>query len=51
MKPEVHQMTVRLPGTVYEKLRREAFERRMPMNEIITQALQEHTNKTQEDGR
>jgi len=42
MALESHQMTVRLPGPVYEKLRREAFERRVAMNEIIAEALREH---------
>jgi predicted HicB family RNase H-like nuclease len=42
MTAEPHQMTVRLPEPVYERLRREAFERRVPMNEIIVEALREH---------
>jgi hypothetical protein len=37
-----HAMTIRLPGPVYEALRREAFDRRVPMTEIITEALQAH---------
>ena len=35
-------MTIRLPETVYEALRREAFRRRISMNEIIAEALREH---------
>lgn len=35
-------MTVRLPEPVYEKLRREAFERRVAMNEVVVEALEEH---------
>ena len=32
-------MTVRLPDDVYEHLRREAFETRRPMNELVTESL------------
>jgi predicted transcriptional regulator len=32
-------MTIRLPKDLYEKLRREAFERRIPMGTLITDAL------------
>lgn len=32
-------MTIRLPKDLYEKLRREAFERRVPMVTLITDAL------------
>jgi hypothetical protein len=40
-------MTVRLPGPVYEKLRRAAFDRRTPMSEIIIEAV-EHALADQE---
>lgn len=32
-------MTIRLPGDLYEKLRTEAFGHRLPMTEIIRDAL------------
>ena len=32
-------MTIRLPKDQYEKLRREAFERRVPMTTLISAAL------------
>lgn len=35
-------MTIRLPDEVYEELRRVAFDRRVPMNEIVTDAVREH---------
>ena len=35
-------MTVRLPDGLYERLRREAFERRVSMNELIADALEKH---------
>jgi predicted HicB family RNase H-like nuclease len=41
MTSDTHQMTVRLPGSLYERLRREAFERRTSMNEVVIESLQE----------
>lgn len=35
-------MTIRLPGDVYEQLRRAAFDRREPMNAIVAAAVREH---------
>jgi hypothetical protein len=40
-------MTIRLPEDVYEALRREAFERRVPMTTVITEALQKHLGGSQ----
>jgi predicted transcriptional regulator len=42
MVADSRAMTIRLPDAVYELLRREAFERRIPMTAIITDALREH---------
>ena len=33
-------MTIRLPEPLYERLRREAFERHVPMNALIVDALE-----------
>jgi hypothetical protein len=38
---DTQAITVRLPGDVYEALRREAFERRTSQTAIITEAVQE----------
>ena len=32
-------MSVRLPDDMHERLRREAFEQRRPMNELVAEAL------------
>lgn len=42
-------MTIRLPEDLYEKLRREAFERHVPMITVITEALAARLNG--EEGR
>lgn len=38
-------MSVRLPVDLYEKLRREAFDRRVYMNSLIADALSLHLNE------
>lgn len=37
---ESKAVTFRLPLDTYEKLRREAFERRVPMNELVVEGIQ-----------
>lgn len=51
MVDENHPMTIRLSDARYERLRREAFERRMSMSAVINEALDEHDEraKTQEE--
>jgi transcriptional regulator of met regulon len=36
---DTQAITVRLPVAVYEDLRREAYETRRPMNELVTESL------------
>jgi hypothetical protein len=43
---DVQTMSVRLPVDLYEHLRREAFERRVPMNAILVEALGPHLDKS-----
>lgn len=43
---ETHQMTIRIPLDVYQALRREAFDRQLPMTTVITEALQAHQKDT-----
>lgn len=38
-------MTIRLPRDLYEKLRLEAFQRRIPMAQVIRDALAAHFEK------
>lgn len=45
MSEDVQTMSVRFPRATYERLRREAFERRTPMNTIITTAVVEHLDR------
>lgn len=42
MVDESHPMTIRLSDARYERLRREAYERHIPMNTIINEALDGH---------
>jgi len=42
---DVQTMSVRVPVDLYEKLRREAFERRVPMNSILVEALGPHLDE------
>ncbi len=42
MVEDSHPMTIRLPSALYEELRRAAYERHAPMNEIVTEAVHEH---------
>jgi HNH endonuclease len=44
-------MTVRLPGELYEWLRREAFETREPMSVIIIAAISEHRARASARGK
>lgn len=37
---DAHAMTVRFPERTYERLRAAAFERRVPMNTIITEEVE-----------
>lgn len=39
-------MTIRIPLDVYQALRREAFDRQLPMTTVITEALQAHQKDT-----
>ncbi len=39
--PDIKQVNFRLPQDIYEALRLEAFERRVPMNQIIVEILEE----------
>lgn len=39
---EQHALTVRIDVTLYEPLRREAFERRIPISEVIREAVDAH---------
>ena len=38
---ETQAITFRLPADLHERLRRVAFERRIPMNTIATEAIEE----------
>jgi hypothetical protein len=37
---ETQAMTIRLPGELYEQLRRAAFEARVPMNALIVEGVE-----------
>ena len=39
-------MTIRIPEDVYQALRRQAFDRQLPMTTVITEALQAHLKDT-----
>lgn len=40
-----HPMSIRIPTERYERLRAEAFNRRMHISDIINEALEEHERK------
>lgn len=41
---DIRQLPVRLPESLYEQLRRAAFETKIPMNQIIVAALKKELN-------
>ena len=44
---ETQTMSIRLPKDLYEQLRRAAFDRRVPMNAIITEAVRDELGKAE----
>lgn len=47
MTEETQAITVRLPGSLYEQLRRVAYETHKPMNKIIIAAVSAEMRKEQ----
>ena len=48
MTGDVQPLTIRLPAPLYEKLRKRAFDQRIPMNQLVIDAL-EKTEKDNEN--
>jgi predicted DNA-binding protein len=42
---ETQALSFRLPVALYERLRRAAFDMRVPMNTIVTEAIEGHLNE------
>jgi len=49
MEEKVQALTVRLPEPLHERLRRAAFETRVPMNQIVITAIEKELRNEDRD--
>ena len=47
MDKKIERMTVRIPQDTYEEIRREAFDRRIPINRIVIERLEAKQRRAQ----
>ena len=46
---DMQAMTLRLPGDVYDRLRRLAFDHRVPITELVREAVDDYLAKKADD--